>query len=130
MLLALVGILAAAPPVGRAFHVTGCEGGKVVVPTVNLWAQPGGAIGPNAPPGNSVVAKIPGTSAASACSGDAVVARESKSIGGRDYVRIEAISTGQAGWITTSFVGKDFDRGACAKLYAGQDAAMKRCRGF
>jgi hypothetical protein len=31
------------PKAGDLFHITGCENGELVVPTVYLWSKPGGA---------------------------------------------------------------------------------------
>lgn len=113
------------PKVGERFHVTGCERGKLVVPVVRLWSQPGGLAA-----GARPVGQVSGEGRADQgleCQGSVVIAREVRTVGGRTFVKVETVVGSQVGWITDSFVGRRFERSQCAEFFRSDQGAAKRC---
>jgi len=86
------------------FHVTGCENGELMVPVVNMWDKPGGAI-----KGAKVVGKLSGDGREDQglkCQGAIVVLLEIKNVDGRVFLKVKSVVNSKVGWITDSFVGR------------------------
>ena len=108
---------------GEAFHVTGCENGRLELPTVNLWATPDFT---------EVVGRLSGDGRADqglSCQGAVVVLRDVVERNGRQILQVQSVVNGTTGWFTDSFVGKPFPPGQCAAFFASDPSAAARCQG-
>ena len=89
---------------GDRFHVTGCENGVLMVPVVNMWDKPGGAI-----KGAKVIGKLSGEGREDQglkCQGAIVELLEIKNFDGRVFLKVKSVVNFKVGWITDSFVGR------------------------
>lgn len=108
---------------GDAFHVTGCENGRLELPTVNLWASPDFT---------RVIGRLSGDGRADqglSCQGAVVALRDVAERNGRQVLQVQSVVNGTTGWFTDSFVGRSFPRERCADFFAGDPAAVERCKG-
>ena len=125
--LAVPAVLLSAPKLqtGDRFHITGCENGELMSGVVNLWSKPGGIVA-----GAKVVGKLSGDGRVDQglkCQGSVVVTKEIQNVKGQEFIKVETIIGSQEGWITDSFSGKKFDKSKCAKFFAGDVDAIKKC---
>lgn len=110
---------------GALFHITGCENGELMVPVVNIWSKPGGLM-----EGATVIGKLSGDGRKEQglrCQGAVVKALETKSIGGRTYIRIKTVVGSTSGWITDSFVGRSFNRAKCKSFFSENSKYIANC---
>ena len=98
------------PDIGDLFHITGCEDGQLLVPVVNLWDKPGGLFD-----GAKVVGQLSGDG--KKCQGAVVRLLEINEVEGRMFLKVQSIVNSNIGWITNSFVGKQFKRSRCRKHF-------------
>ena len=116
----------AGPDVRPRFHITGCEDGELMVRSVNLWSVPGGLAA-----GATVTGTMGGDGLEEQglkCQGAVVVEEERSTVDGRVNIRVTSVVNGATGWVTDSFVGRDFDTDTCAEFFAGYPEAVERCQ--
>lgn len=91
--------------VGDRFHLSGCnDNGELMVPIVNIWNKPGGAIA-----GAKVIGKLSGAGNADQgmqCQGAIVELLQLKIVDGGLYLKIKSTVNSTTGWVTDSFVGQ------------------------
>lgn len=95
--------------VGDRFHITGCEKGELMVPVVNMWNKPGGAI-----KGAKVIGKLSGDGREDQglkCQGAIVELLEIKNVDDRIFLKVKSVVNSKVGWITDSFVGRKTKKG-------------------
>ncbi len=108
-------------------HITGCnEAGELEVPVVNVWREPGGVSRTN-----RAVGKLSGNGRADqglSCQGAVVVVLESRQVEGRTFYHVASIVRGDDGWVSDSFIGREFDPMSCSKHFTELDH-LRRCTG-
>ena len=106
-------------------HITGCENGELMVPIVRLWNKPGGLAADARP-----VGQVSGDGRADRglkCQGSIVIIRDSRTVSGRKFYKIETVVGSQTGWVTDSFIGRRFDRSQCASHFKSDPEYIPKC---
>lgn len=114
------------PKVGDLFHITGCENGELLVPVVNLWSKPGGAI-----TGAKIVGKLSGDGRKDQdlkCQGSVVRVLKFKKDSGRTFLKVYSVVNSKVGWITDSFIGRKFDKRKCESYFKNKNH-IRNCIG-
>jgi len=109
--------------IGDAFHVTGCENGRLELSVVNLWESSDF---------RRVIGRLSGDGRADqglSCQGAVVTLRNVVERDRRQILQVQSVVNGTVGWFTDSFVGRAFPRERCRDLFAGDAAAIGRCQG-
>jgi hypothetical protein len=81
----------------RRVHITGCEGGELVVPVVKLW---------DSPAKTRVLGQLSGDGREDQglrCQGSVVVIHKTDG----EMFEVEAVIGGQRGWVSALFIGRD-----------------------
>lgn len=111
------------PRVGERIHITGCENGELMLSVINMWDSPDmrGIVGKLASAGR--------VDQGLRCQGAVVIVHEIRSARGRIFIRIQTVVRGAFGWVTDSFIGREFDTAKCEELFGEDQEMVDRCKG-
>jgi len=112
--------------VGDLFHITGCDEGDLILPTVGLWDRPGGLDS-----GAEVIERLPGDGEADEgfrCRGALVRLVDVSVLHGLTYVKVRSVVNSTEGWVTKPYVGEKFDPSDCRSHFT-DPAHIRNCLG-